>query len=274
MVYYSMQQYVKNIENNISLRTIDYINCLPSKYEETKEKLEQLEHVDMVVEMEERHVYTEQYCEQLKSETYSGQTSLAPINVKTCPEVIEGRKITEEDKYVLIVPDKILDRNNSIFEFDNIVIQQKNMEEQYINGITLLGKNLTIKFRNNEKTTEKTFTIIGVFDSEIYSDKTNFYIPKSIIKEINKEIEYEFVDRFLKVVVDKLENVQSVYETIYSDENIEKTKIEVEVEAKENENSNDVVEQNISKVIDINLDTQNLIKYICTYFMVGIIYYF
>ena len=274
MVYYSMQQYVKSIENNISLREIDNITSSPSAYEETKEKLQQLEHIDMVIEMDERHVYAEEYCEQLNSETYSGQTSLAPINVNTCPDVIEGRQINEEDEYVLIVPDKILDRSNSIFEFDNVVIEQKDIEEQYIDGKALLGENLTIEFKESDskKTVEKTFTVIGVFDSELYNDKANFYAPKSIIKEINQEIEYEFSDKFFKVVVDKLENVQSVYDEIYSDENIEKTKIELEAGA--NENSTNVVEQNILEVADINLDTQKLINSISTYFMIGIILVF
>lgn len=274
MVYYSMQQYVKSIENNLSLRTIDYINCLPSKYEETKEKLQQLEHIDMVVEMDERHVYAEAYCEQLKSETYSGQTTLAPINKKTCPEVIMGRQINEEDEYVVIVPDKILDSSNTNFEFDSVIVEQKDLENQYIDGTALLGEQLKIEFKefDSKATVEKNFTVIGVFDSELYNEKTNFYVPKSIIKEINQEIEYAFVDKFFKVVVDKLENVQSVYDEIYSDENIEKTKIELEAGA--NENSTNVVEQNILKVADINLDTQKLINSISTYFMIGIILIF
>lgn len=274
MVYYSMQQYVKSIESNISLRTIDNINCLPSKYEETKEKLEQLQHIDMVIEMDERHVYAEVYCEQLKSETYSGQTSLAPINKKTCPEVIMGRQINEEDEYVVIVPDKILDSSNTNFEFDSVIVEQKDLENQYIDGTALLGEQLKIEFKESDSkaTVEKTFTVIGVFDSELYNDKANFYAPKSIIKEINQEIKYEFSDKFFKVVVDKLENVQSVYDEIYSDENIEKTKIELEAGA--NENSTNVVEQNILKVADINLDTQKLINSISTYFMISIILIF
>ena len=274
MVYYSMQQYVKSIESNISLRTIDNINCLPSKYEETKEKLEQLEHIDMVIEMDERHVYAEVYCEQLKSETYSGQTSLAPINVNTCPEVIMGRQINKEDEYVVIVPDKILDSSNTNFEFDSVIVEQKDLENQYIDGTALLGQQLKIEFKesDSEKIVEKTFTVIGVFDSELYDDKTNFYVPKSSIKEINQEIEYAFVDKFFKVVVDKFENVQSVYDAIYSDDNIEKTKIEIEAE--QNGNSTNIVEQNILVVADINLDTQKFINSISTYFMIGIILIF
>ena len=100
MIQYSTKQYINSIKENIEMRTIDGIKYTETQYNEILSKLENIEHVEMVVDMYERQVYADTYSEKLKTENANGYISIRPINDKTCPDVIYGRKIQNNDKLI------------------------------------------------------------------------------------------------------------------------------------------------------------------------------
>lgn len=257
-IQYSTEKYIKKIENNIDLRTIDGINYTELNKEKVMAKLQEIKHVEMVIDMYERHIYAEEYCQQLKTESTNGYTSINPINTLTCPDVIKGRKITEEDKYVILLPDKVCANGVQNQEYYNVVLEKKDIGKMCINSENLIGEQITIEFKKeNNKLFEKSFEVIGIYDSEQYNSTENLYIPKTTIKEINKEIGYEPQDLFMKIVVDKMENLQEVEKILIQEGLNEQTKIETEVN---NNQANNIDEKNIAVVTQLTLKTQNAIK--------------
>ena len=209
IIQYSMENYIKSLENNLTMRTISSIRYSVFEYEEIIEKIENIDHVDMVIGAYEENIYGYKYCEQLKTKDADGYVKINPINTKTCPDITNGRKLQEDDKYVLIIPSKIYaDIEGEPTRFRDIYIEKRNLNVEYINGEDLVGKKLTISFEaSNGNTLEKQFEIIGTYDSNLYNDMSTLYTPKEIIKEINLELNPDLLPELeISVVVDKIEN--------------------------------------------------------------------
>lgn len=86
----------------------------------------------------------------------------------------------------------------------------------YIDGENLIGNTITIEFqKNNELICQKAFEIIGVYDSDKYSDTETLYTSKDTIKEINKEMSYIPEDLIIEVVVDDINNILEVENNLY-----------------------------------------------------------
>lgn len=259
IIQYSMENYIKSLENNLTMRTISSIRYSVFEYEEIIEKIENIEHVDMVIEEYEENIYGYKYCEQLKTKDADGYAKINPINTKTCPDITNGRKLQEDDKYVLIIPSKIYaDSEGTPTGFRDIYIEKRNLNIEYINGEDLIGKKLIISFEaSNGNTLEKQFEIIGTYDSNLYNDMSTLYAPKEIIKEINLELNPDLLPELeISVVVDKIENVELVKNELISQGLYEKSAILQEAQKGDTSET----EANISRVTNINVETINIMK--------------
>lgn len=259
IIQYSMENYIKSLENNLTMRTISSIRYSVFEYEEIIEKMENIEHVDMVIGEYEENIYGYKYCEQLKTKDADGYVKINPINTKTCPDITKGRKLQEDDKYVLIIPSKIYaDSEGTPTGFRDIYIEKRNLNIEYINGEDLVGKKLTISFEaSNGNTLEKQFEIIGTYDSNLYNDMSTLYTPKEIIKEINLELNPDLLPELeISVVVDKIENVELVKNELISKGLYEKSAILQEAQKGDSSET----EVNISRVTNINVETINIMK--------------
>ena len=259
IIQYSMENYIKSLENNLTMRTISSIRYSVFEYEEIIEKIENIEHVDMVIGAYEENIYGYKYCEQLKTKDADGYVKINPINTKTCPDITNGRKLQEDDKYVLIIPSKIYaDIEGEPTRFRDIYIEKRNLNVEYINGEDLVGKKITISFEaSNGNTLEKQFEIIGTYDSNLYNDMSTLYAPKEIIKEINLELNPDLLPELeISVVVDKIENVELVKNELISQGLYEKSAILQE----EQKGNTSETEANISRVTNINVETINIMK--------------
>ena len=259
IIQYSMENYIKSLENNLTMRTISSIRYSVFEYEEIIEKIENIEHVDMVIGAYEENIYGYKYCEQLKTKDADGYVKINPINTKTCPDITNGRKLQEDDKYVLIIPSKIYaDIEGEPTRFRDIYIEKRNLNIEYINGEDLVGKKITISFEaSNGNTLEKQFEIIGTYDSNLYNDMSTLYAPKEIIKEINLELNPDLLPELeISVVVDKIENVELVKNELISQGLYEKSAILQEAQKGDTSET----EANISRVTNINVETINIMK--------------
>ena len=259
IIQYSMENYIKSLENNLTMRTISSIRYSVFEYEEIIEKIENIEHVDMVIGAYEENIYGYKYCEQLKTKDADGYVKINPINTKTCPDITNGRKLQEDDKYVLIIPSKIYaDSEGTPTGFRDIYIEKRNLNIEYINGEDLVGKKITISFEaSNGNTLEKQFEIIGTYDSNLYNDMSTLYAPKEIIKEINLELNPDLLPELeISVVVDKIENVELVKNELISQGLYEKSAILQEAQKGDTSET----EANISRVTNINVETINIMK--------------
>lgn len=266
-IQYSTKQYIGKIKENIKLRTIDGIIYTESQYNQIIEKLQKIEHIEMIIDMYERQIYADEYCENLKTENTNGYTYIQPVNEQICPEVIKGRKITEEDKYAIIIPNKICANGTTNDEYSNVVLEKQNIKEMYIDGENLIGNTITIEFqKNNELICQKAFEIIGVYDSDKYSDTETLYTSKDTIKEINKEMSYIPEDLIIEVVVDDINNILEVENNLYESGLKNESKIQSEI--KKNK-SNTLEEKNIAFVTNIHIETQDMIKKLLLFFIVA-----
>lgn len=264
-IQYSTKQYIGNIEENIKLRTIDGITYTESQYKQIIEELQEIEHIEMIIDMYERQIYAEEYCEELKTKITNGYTYIQPINEQTCPEVVKGKKITNEDQYAIILPNKVCANGTTNNEYGNVVLEKQNIEEMYIDGESLIGNTITIEFRKNDEIMcQKTFEVIGVYDSDKYSDTETLYVSKTTIKEINKEINYIPEDLFMKVVVDNVENISEVENILYEKELKNQSNIQSEIEKNE---INTLEEKNIASVTNIRIETQDIIEKLSLFFL-------
>lgn len=259
IIQYSMENYIKSLENNLTMRTISSIRYSVFEYEEIIEKIENIDHVDMVIGEYEENIYGYKYCEQLKTKDADGYVKINSINIKTCPDITKGRKLQEDDKYVLIIPTKIYaDSEGEPTRFRDIYIEKRNLNIEYINGEDLVGKKITISFEaSNGNTLEKQFEIIGTYDSNLYNDMSTLYAPKEIIKEINLELNPDLLPELeISVVVDKIKNVELVKNELISQGLYEKSAILQEAQKGDTSET----EANISRVTNINVETMNIMK--------------
>lgn len=252
MIQYSITKYVESMENNMELRTLGDYLYIPSKYQEIKNTINNIENVEMVVDEFERTIHAGQESKQLQKNGTTGTIFSKPANSKSCPEVIEGRKISDNDDYVIILPSKIY-ANNQIEGVSNQID-----ENDYINGKEFLGKDLSIEFTTDTRIETIEFEVIGIYDSEKYNDVSTPYIPIKTIKNINEKLSYEPRAYYMSVVVDKIENLEKVQSKLYNAGIIQET--EIEEEASENNVNNDILEINFSHVTNISLETLNIIK--------------
>ena len=273
IIQYSMENYIKSLENNLTMKTISSIRYSVFEYEEIIEKIENIEHVDMVIGEYEENIYGYKYCEQLKTKDADGYVKINSINIKTCPDITNGRKLQEDDKYVLIIPSKIYaDSEGTPTGFRDIYIEKRNLNIEYINGEDLVGKKLTISFEaSNGNTLEKQFEIIGTYDSNLYNDMSTLYTPKEIIKEINLELNPDLLPELeISVVVDKIENVELVKNELISKELYEKSAILQEAQKGDSSET----EVNISRVTNINVETINIMKKLIIFLLLASILIF
>lgn len=252
MIQFSIDTYIDSIRNNIELRSISGIPYNESNYQEVIEKLEKIEHISIIVDLYERRVFAIQTCNELKSDTMDGNINIQPVNSLICPDVISGRKINDTDKYVIVLPDNLY-ASSIVLEYDE--------EVDYIHTEDLLGQTITIKFEVDETTkTEKTFEVIGIYDSKKYNDVSTSYVPKSVIKEINTELKYEPSDPNMynmQIVVDDIDNLEYVEKELHKQNLINTSSIEKEAS---NYNEASTYENHLASVTHIEISTQNILK--------------
>lgn len=139
------------------------------------------------------------------------------------PEIIKGRKINGIDDKELICSNKII--------FDSDIDTNFNLTlNDYINGEDLLNKKITIQYNSYDysesipkakNTYEEKYTIVGLFDSEIYGNLNTCYTHSKNIININKiifdgdeSLEYSYPS--LVTIIDNYENLKSVIKEINS----------------------------------------------------------
>lgn len=219
----NFNEYIEeNINKNINFRVLSVSN----KQDEAdlgKEELLSIEHV--------QDVYSSVYGTFLIDSNFANEDLDGKITPQYLPKstVIHsliGSQIGENDTGVAIIP-KDFYPDNSVYEYN---INDKNI----IDGESLIGKEFTItyytrkfenmKFVDDEKLT-KTFKVIGVYDNKEFMNYNNdIFISQIDIDEIakakipkndNPDIEITQIDDYsFNVVVDSLENVESVTEKI------------------------------------------------------------
>ena len=251
MIRYSISSYLQDMERNIKLRTISSINYNEQDYEAIFEKLKTIKHIDMVVNQYERNIVATMYSRQLKTANADGSIYEMPINEKTCPDVVLGRKIKDDDKYVVIIPDKIFS-DGAYRNFDDFI-----PDDEFIDGKQLLNTDLEIEMKYENKVINKIFKVVGVYDSQKYSDLHTLYMPKETIKEINQEIGYQFKDFYIDIVVDKLSNLKDVKNKLIENNILKMSNIQSEANKEEIQND---IKSNFYDVTNINVETQNIIQ--------------
>lgn len=256
LITYSINQYINSFEKNIGLRTIAGISYDKNNYEAIKKQLQKISNVEMIVSEYEKRVIAVEYCKQLENEYMDGFVEIHPINVQTCPDIIDGRKITNDDRYVIILPSKICADS----KYKNYI-----SEDEFVDGKSLINQDIEIQFENEkEYSFIKKFKVIGIYDSNKYKDTKTPYIPIDVIKEINEEINYIPYEFQLNIVVDKLENLEYVNNYIYDNNIVQKSNLQKENE--KNSINMSILEKNFSRETNISLDTLYILKEI-SYFL-------
>lgn len=78
MIQYSITKYVESMENNMELRTLGDYLYIPSKYQEIKNTINNIENVEMVVDEFERTIHAGQESKQLQKNGTTGTVFLKP----------------------------------------------------------------------------------------------------------------------------------------------------------------------------------------------------
>lgn len=264
MIYYSIQQYTNSIENSIELRKIYGIRYLPEQYDSLKEKIEKIEHVEMCIGQAEKRVFAVKECAQFKFAEADGTIELGVVNNKICPEVVKGRKLTEDDFNSIIIPSKIY-ANSEAVDIDNPI-----SGEEYIKGDTLLNKDIEIQFKTDEnKIYTKSFKVVGIFDSDKYQNTSMPYITEQTAKKINEEIDYSPDEYYMEIVVDNFENIEKVEDELYKEKIISNDRIINE--AQDDSEVGNTQEVNFATTTNISVQTQRLIEKIMLYMLIIII---
>lgn len=247
IVQYSVDKHLDDLGRSLQSRTIYGINYLPSRYDKMKEEIEQIDHVEYVYNQEESMVYTFFTCEKFENGEIKGTVNLYPTNDKVYPELIAGRLTNQGDKYVALIPSKIYVDS----DLRNI------SDDEYLNGLDLLGQDLT--FKDDDENLEYTFTVVGIYDSDKNNNYKDVYIPEETVKEINQDVSYKPEGFSLSVVVDNLKNINYVEEQMTEKNLINKSEIEQQLSQYVNPSAE---ERKIANVTSIDVDTQGIIRYI------------
>lgn len=264
MVQYSIENYIKSLEENIEMRTIEGIAYIPEEYENILEKLQNIEHIDMVVKETESWIYADKKCDEIE---YMSRLSFEPANNTVCPEVLKGRKIEDNDEYVIVLPNKIYNTefggySNNSFEIYN------NPNTKYLNGEEFLGKTITIEFINsNGAIISQDFKVIGIYDIDRYFSLSAFVQPK-VIREINERLEYEINYFQINIVVNELNNLESVVNQINRIAIGNSTSIQTEQKQLiENYTEQEI---NMSSVTNISLETLEIIRKLIIFLIISV----
>ena len=260
-IQYSMQSYVIDIGFNINMRTISGINYTPADYKEIIEKLLFINNIDMIVDQYESRIVAIVTCEKFQNGKTDGKVYETPTNAKTSPEVIKGRKISDDDQYVIIIPDKIYADSNTNRTFENPIL-----EDEYINGEELLGKNIRMKIEGDNKELYKDFKVKGIYDSSKYDDTQTIYIPKTTIKLLNEELGASFSEYYMNAVVDKVENLNEVRNKLTEEGILKKTKIQIDASS---DKEVGIEETNFISTTNLNIETLQIIKNIAFFLSVS-----
>ena len=247
IVQYSVDKHLDDLGRSLQSRTIYGINYLPSRYDKMKEEIEQIDHVEYVYNQEESMVYNSFTCEKFENGEIKGTVNLYPTNDKVYPELLAGRPINQGDKYVALIPSKIYVDS----DLRNI------SDDEYLNGLDLLGQDLT--FKDDDENLEYTFTVVGIYDSDKNNNYKDVYIPEETVKEINQDVSYKPEGFSLSVVVDNLKNINYVEEQMTEKNLINKSEIEQQLSQYVNPSAE---ERKIANVTSIDVDTQGIIRYI------------
>ena len=247
IVQYSVDKHLDDLGRSLQSRTIYGINYLPSRYDKMKEEIEQIDHVEYVYNQEESMVYNSFTCEKFENGEIKGTVNLYPTNDKVYPELLAGRPINQGDKYVALIPSKIYVDS----DLRNI------SDDEYLNGLDLLGQDLT--FKDDDENLEYTFTVVGIYDSDKNNNYKDVYIPEETVKEINQDVTYKPEGFSLSVVVDNLKNINYVEEQMTEKNLINKSEIEQQLSQYVNPSAE---ERKIANVTSIDVDTQEIIRYI------------
>lgn len=260
IIQYSTSNYINKIGKGIELRRISGIEYIPSKYEETKNEIEKIKHVEWVYNQEEERVFSVLYCKQFSAETQGVFIWLYPATEKVLPDLVSGRGIQENDEYVAIIPNKIY------VSLETMTITDQIREgEEYLNGNDFLGKEITIE--NDDKGIAKKFKVVGVYDNQSNNQSDVVYIPAKTVKEINQELEYDPGYYRLNVVVDDISNIEYVEQEMRDKNLLKRDRISTKL----NENGyrdTDTLSGNIASVTSITKESQKAIKNIITGFLI------
>lgn len=260
IIQYSTNNYINKIGKGIELRKISGIEYIPSKYEETKNEIEKIKHVEWVYNQEEERVFSILCCKQFSTEKQDAFVSLYPATEKVLPDLVSGRGIQENDEYVAIIPNKIYVSSETMTITDQI-----RKGEEYLNGNDFLGKEITIE--NDDKGIVKKFKVIGVYDNQSNKQSDVVYIPAKIVKEINQELEYDPGYYRLNVVVDNISNIDYVEQEMRNKNLLRRN--EISTKLYENDYSDtDTLSGNIASVTSITRESQKAIKNIITGFLI------
>ena len=260
IIQYSTNNYINKIGKGIELRRISGIEYIPSKYEETKNEIEKIKHVEWVYNQEEERVFSVLYCKQFSAETQGVLIWLYPATENVLPDLVSGRGIQENDEYVAIIPNKIYVSSEPMTITDQI-----RDGEEYLNGNDFLGKEITIE--NDDKGIVKKFKVVGVYDNQSNNQSDVVYIPAKTVKEINQELEYDPGYYRLNVVVDDISNIEYVEQGRRDKNLLERDRISTKL----NENGyrdTDTLSGNIASVTSITKESQKAIKNIITGFLI------
>lgn len=260
IIQYSTSNYINKIGKGIELRRISGIEYIPSKYEETKNEIEKIKHVEWVYNQEEERVFSVLYCKQFSAETQGVLIWLYPATENVLPDLVSGRGIQENDEYVAIIPNKIYVSSESMTITDQI-----RDGEEYLNGNDFLGKEITIE--NDDKGIVKKFKVVGVYDNQSNNQSDVVYIPAKTVKEINQELEYDPGYYRLNVVVDDISNIEYVEQEMRDKNLLKRDRISTKL----NENGyrdTDTLSGNIASVTSITKESQKAIKNIITGFLI------
>ena len=251
IIQFSVDKYLDKLGQSLELRKISGIEYLPSRYEKIKEQIEQIEHVDWVYNQEVGMVYTSFKCDKFINGEAEGTVRLYPITNKVYPELFTGRPINEGEEYVALIPSKIYASSHSRD------IQKPIRDDEYLNGVDFLGQELT--FKDDDENLEYTFTVVGVYDSDKNNNYEDIYIPEETVRKINQNVSFKPEDFNLTVVVDNLKNIKYVEQQMTENNLMNKSAI-VQQLSKYVDSS--TVKSNIAGVTSINVDTQEVIRYI------------
>lgn len=260
IIQYSTSNYINKIGKGIELRRISGIEYIPSKYEETKNEIEKIKHVEWVYNQEEERVFSVLYCKQFSAETQGVFIWLYPATENVLPDLVSGRGIQENDEYVAIIPNKIYVSSEAMTITDQI-----RKGEEYLNGNDFLGKEITIE--NDDKGIAKKFKVVGVYDNQSNNQSDVVYIPAKTVKEINQELEYDTGYYRLNVVVDDISNIEYVEQEMRDKNLLKRDRISTKL----NENGyrdTDTLSGNIASVTSITKESQKAIKNIITGFLI------
>ena len=241
-IQYSIYAYLDKLSQSLELRTISEIDYPEKRYEEIKEQIEQIEHVEWVYNQEVKNAFSIFICQEFIYGKAEGYSIIYPITSKVYPELLAGRPINEGEKYVALIPSKIYASS----EFRKV--QDPVRDDEYLNGVDFLGQEITVK--SDEDNLEYTFTVVGVYDSDKNNENKKIYIPEETVREINQLDSYKPEYFRLTIIVDDFKNIEYVKQQM-KEKNLTHQSPIVQIASQYMES--DIVSGNITDATSINM---------------------